>query len=293
MRVALLHSRIRAEEKLLIAALERRGVQFDLIDVRAVTFRLDTPEPWRRFDIVLDRCVSQSQSQTVMDILNSWGIRTLNSAAVNRTCGDKLLTSLALTQRGVPTIPVQIALTPEAALSAIEAVGYPAVIKPTVGSWGRLLAKVNDREAAEAILEHKATLGDYQHSIFYIQPYVEKRGADIRSFVVGDETIAAIERRSAHWITNTARGGQAAACEITPEIDWLSRQAAAAVGGGMVAVDLLAGPDGLLLVNEVNATMEFRNSIEPTGVDIPGRMVDYLLALADRPVPFQPARVPA
>ena len=125
--------------------------------------RLDTPAPWCHFDIALDRCVSQSQSKTAMDILNSWGIRTLNSAALNRTCSDKLLTSLALAEPSVPIIPVQIALTPDAALNAIEAVGYPAVRKPTVGSWGRLLAKINDRAAAEAILEHEAILGEYQH----------------------------------------------------------------------------------------------------------------------------------
>ena len=284
MRIALLHSRIRAEEKLLVRALADRGVQYDLIDVREASFRLDSPEPWQRFDIVLARSMSQSQNQTVLDILNGWGIRTVNTAHVNRVCGDKLLTSMALNEQGIPAIPVQIALSAEAALSAIEAVGYPAVIKPTVGSWGRLLAKVNDRESAEAILEHKATLGGYQHSIFYIQPFIDKGGADIRTFVVGDETIAAIERRSGHWITNTARGGQADVCEITPAIDWLSRRAAAAVGGGMVAVDLMTTPTGSLLVNEVNATMEFRNSIAPTGVDIPGRMIDYLLMTADRPV---------
>ena len=130
------------------------------------------------------------------------------------------------------------------------------------------------------------------NSVFYIQPYIEKGGADIRTFVVGDETIAAIERRSEHWITNTARGGQAAACDITPEIDWLSRRAAAAVGGGIVAIDLMETPEGHLIVNEVNATMEFRNSITPTGVDIPGRMINYLLMSAEQPFPTS-QRMPA
>ncbi|MFZ1396740.1 MAG: RimK family alpha-L-glutamate ligase, partial [Candidatus Promineifilaceae bacterium] len=157
----------------------------------------------------------------------------------------------------------------------------PVVLKPAVGSWGRLLAKVNDREAAEAILEHKSTLGTYQHSIFYIQEYIAKPDRDIRSFVVGDETICAITRHSAHWITNTARGGSAENCPITPELDRLSRAAAQAVGGGVVAVDLLENGNGRLLVNEVNYTMEFRNSIAPTGVDIPGRIVDYLLQVGE------------
>ena len=148
--------------------------------------------------------------------------------------------------------------------------------RSAVGSWGRLLAKISDRDAAEALLEHKDTLGSYQHAIFYIQEYVDKPSRDIRSFVVGDETICAIYRESSHWITNTARGGRARNCPVTPEIDRLSRAAARAVGGGVLAIDLLEHPDGLV-VSEVNYTMEFRNSIDTTGVDIPGRIVDYVL----------------
>jgi [lysine-biosynthesis-protein LysW]--L-2-aminoadipate ligase len=138
------------------------------------------------------------------------------------------------------------------------------------------VAKINDRQAAEAILEHKQILGSYHHSIYYIQEYIDKPGRDIRSFVVGDETIAAIYRTSDHWITNTAQGGQASNCPVTPEVDAMSRAAAQAVGGGMLAVDLLESPDGFL-VCEVNYTMEFRNSIHTTGVDIPAKMIDYLI----------------
>ncbi|MFQ5578736.1 MAG: RimK family alpha-L-glutamate ligase, partial [Anaerolineae bacterium] len=170
--------------------------------------------------------------------------------------------------------------TPRSALQAIEALGYPVVLKPAVGSWGRLLSKINDREAAEAILEHKQVLGTYHHSIFYIQEYIDKPARDIRTFVVGDETIAAIYRYSDHWITNTSRGGRAENCPVTPEINALSLAAARAVGGGVVAIDLLETAAGRLLVNEVNYTMEFRNSIDTTGVDIPGRVVDYTLKVA-------------
>jgi [lysine-biosynthesis-protein LysW]--L-2-aminoadipate ligase len=158
--------------------------------------------------------------------------------------------------------------------------GYPVVLKPLHGSWGRLLAKVTDRYAAEALLEHKATLGGYRHSIFYIQEYVDKPGRDIRTFVVGDETVAAIYRYSPHWITNTARGGEARACDITPELDAISLASAAAVGGGVVAVDIFEAPGGRLLVSEVNHTPEFRNSVDPSGVDIPGKIIDYVVEVA-------------
>jgi [lysine-biosynthesis-protein LysW]--L-2-aminoadipate ligase len=163
----------------------------------------------------------------------------------------------------------------------MERLGYPCVVKPATGSWGRLLAKVNDREAAEAVLEHKQVLGSYHHSIFYIQEYIEKQGRDIRSFVVGDECIAAIYRNSGHWITNTARGGVASNCPVTPELGDISLAAAQAVGGGVVAVDLFETDDGLT-VNEVNYTMEFKNSIDVTGVNIPAKVVEYALEVGER-----------
>ncbi len=277
MRVGILISRIRVEEKLLIEAMERRGVVYELIDGRTAVLDLTCPAEWRRFDVILDRCVSHTAALACLQIWGAWGIPCVNTAQVVQVCGSKLETTLALARAGVPSPRTQIAFSPESALTAIEQMGYPVVLKPAMGSWGRLLAKINDREAAEAILEHKATLGSYQHSVFYIQEYVDKPGRDIRSFVVGDETICAITRHSAHWITNTARGGRAENCPVTPEIDQLSRAAATAVGGGIVAIDLLETADGRLLVNEVNHTMEFRNSIAPTRVDIPGLIVDFVI----------------
>ena len=157
-----------------------------------------------------------------------------------------------------------------------DRLGYPCVIKPTTGSWGRLISKINDKEAAEAILEHKQILGSYHHSIFYIQEYVEKKGKDIRAFVVGDDCIAAIYRFSDHWITNTARGGRAENCPVTTELGEICVRAANACGGGALAVDVFETDTGFS-VNEVNYTMEFRNSIDTTGVNIPEKIVDYVI----------------
>jgi [lysine-biosynthesis-protein LysW]--L-2-aminoadipate ligase len=157
--------------------------------------------------------------------------------------------------------------------------GYPVVIKPMVGSWGRLLAKINDRDAAEAVLEHKETLGSYQHGIFYIQDYVRKPQRDIRAIVIGDQTIGAIYRTSEHWITNTARDGRASPCPVTPEIQRLCQQAASAVGGGFLAIDLLEHEDGLL-VNELNYTPEYHGFSEATRISVPDLLIDYLLEVA-------------
>ena len=279
LRVGILLSRVRVEEKLLLGELARRDVEVVRFDDRTLT--LDLRRQVIDCDVVLERCINHLRALYTLRVVNDWGVATVNSYEVANVCGDKLLTSAALVRNGVPTPRTVIAFTPESALAAIEEVGYPVVLKPAVGSWGRLLARVNDRDAAEALLEHKVTLGSFHHGAFYIQEYVDKPGRDIRSFVVGDQTIAAIYRDSDHWITNTGRGGRASNCPVTPELDALSRAAARAVGGGVVAIDLFEGPEGLL-VNEVNYTMEFRNSIETTGVDIPARVVDHVIAVGER-----------
>ena len=282
MRVGILLSRVRAEEKLLFDAFDRRSIQYDRIDDRKVVFNLEDPGEYQQYSVILERCINHSRALSALELFEAWGVRTVNTAHVAQICGNKFATTTALMQHGVPSPRTMLAFTPESALEAIEALGYPVVLKPAVGSWGRLLSKVNDRESAEAILEHKRILGSYHHSIFYIQEYVDKPQRDIRTFVVGDRTIAGIYRTSPHWITNTARGGVATNCPITPDIDTLSRDAALAVGGGVVAIDILEAPDGRLLVNEVNYTMEFRNSIDTTGVDIPGEVVDYVVEVAQR-----------
>src|SRR5712692_927150 len=237
MKVGVLCSRIRVEEKLLFEAFEQRRLPFDRIDDREVVF--DLQQPSLPYDVVLERCLHHSRALYALKVLNDWGVPTVNRYEVALTCGDKINTSTALAAAGVPSPRTLMAFTPESALRAIETLGYPVVLKPAIGSWGRLLAKISDRDAAEALLEHKETLGSYQHAIFYIQEYVDKPARDIRSFVVGDETIGAIYRESDHWITNTARGGRARNCPVTSEIDQLSRAAARAVGGGVLAIDIL------------------------------------------------------
>jgi [lysine-biosynthesis-protein LysW]--L-2-aminoadipate ligase len=173
-----------------------------------------------------------------------------------------------------------MAFSEESALKAADEMGYPCVFKPVVGSWGRLLSKVGDRATAESIIEHKATLG-VNHQVFYIQQYVEKPGRDIRAFVIGEDAICAIYRSSDNWITNTARGGVATNCPVTAEIADLCRRTAKAVGGGLLAIDIFESPDGMM-VNEVNHTMEFRNSIATTGVNIPALMIEHVLKQAKK-----------
>ena len=278
MRIGVLCSRVRVEEKLLFQEMDRRGLDYARIDDDEVIFHLN--EARYPYDIVLERSIHHSRALYALKALNDAGVPTVNTAAVADVCGDKFKTTQALIKHGVPTPRTLMAFTPESALRAIDEMGYPVVLKPAIGSWGRLIAKVNDREAAEALLEHKEVLGSYHHSIFYIQEYVPKAaGRDIRAFVIGDDCICAIYRTSKHWITNTARGGQATNCPVTPALADICVGAALAVGGGVVAIDVLEAEDGRLTVNEVNYTMEFRNSIDTTGVNIPARVIDYLVSV--------------
>ncbi len=219
-----------------------------------------------------------------MRILNVFGVPTVNTAAVAEACGDKLTTSTLLMNASLPQPRNVIAFTPEFALDALEQMGYPVVVKPVVGSWGRLLAKINDRDAAKAIFEHKAMLGSTQHQVFYIQEYIEKPGRDIRAVVIGGRVLTAMYRTSPHWITNTARGGEGELCPVTPEIEDLCLRAAQAVGGGVLAVDLIEHPQRGFLINEVNHTMEFHTLQPLSGIDIASEIVDYVVSIVKEKV---------
>ena len=259
MKIGLLHSLIRKEEKLLIEAFRKAGVEPIMIDDRKLIMDFHSAPD---IDILVERSINHSRALHALRLFESAGVPCVNSHKVSQICGDKLLTTAALKDNGIAQPECRVAFTEESAL-------------------GRLLSKINDRDAAETVLEHKTVLGSYHHSIFYIQQYVEKQGRDIRSFVVGDDCIAAIYRSSDHWITNTARGAIASKCEVSPEVAEISLAAAKAVGGGIVAVDLFESENGLL-VNEVNYTMEFRNSIDTTGIDIPQVVANYVIGLVQR-----------
>lgn len=274
-RIGFLITRIRVEEKMLLAELEGRP-DVEIVRINDGSRYFDISQSPADVDVVLERSISYSRGLYVSRIFEAHGILVVNSSKVAERCGDKYITSQMLVRENIQTPRVLMAFDERAALAAVEEIGYPCVLKPVVGSWGRLLARVDNREMAEAVIEHKASLGVH-HQVFYVQEYINKPGRDIRAFVIGDGAICAIYRASENWITNTARGGVATNCPLTPELSDICRRTAQAIGGGLLAIDLFETAEGFT-VNEVNHTMEFRNSIDTTGVDIPARMVDYILA---------------
>jgi [lysine-biosynthesis-protein LysW]--L-2-aminoadipate ligase len=274
-KVGFLYTRLRVEEKHLLDEFEKHS-DVEVVRINDGDSFFDINQLPEQVDVLFERSISYSRGLYISRIFEAHGVPVVNSSAVAERCGDKYITSQILAQNGIPTPRVYMAFDEESALSAIEAMGYPCVLKPVVGSWGRLLAKVENRHMAESLIEHKSSLG-VNHQVFYIQEYINKPGRDIRAFVIGDECICAIYRSSENWITNTARGGIATNCPITDEIAELCQRAARAVGGGLLALDLFETDNGLT-INEINHTMEFRNSITTTGVNIPEKMVEYVLA---------------
>jgi [lysine-biosynthesis-protein LysW]---L-2-aminoadipate ligase len=277
-KIGFLFTRMRVEEKLLLDGFASRD-DIEIVRINDSDTFFDIRRNPYPVDVLFERSVSYSRGLYISRIFEAQGIPVVNSSLVAEKCGDKYITSQLLVNSDIPTPRVLMAFDEASALKATQEVGYPCVLKPVVGSWGRLLAKVDDEFAAEAFIEHKAILGGVHHQIFYIQEYVNKPGRDIRAFVIGSEPICAIYRSSNNWITNTARGGVASNCPVTPEIEDLCRRTAESIGSGLLAIDLFETSDGYL-VNEVNHTMEFRNSIATTGVNIPDKMVDYVIAVA-------------
>jgi [lysine-biosynthesis-protein LysW]---L-2-aminoadipate ligase len=278
-RLGILASRVRFEEKSIMTALEKRGGVFEHLDPR--TLSVAGGKTWTGPDFVINREVGHYRALYAASALECVGVTVLNTAAATHVSGDKWHTSAALLKAGLPTPATSLALTSDAALKALDELGYPAVIKPLVGSWGRLVTKVTDREVATAVLEHIEALPSPQAHIVYLQALVGKADRDIRVVVVGGEPLGATHRRGDEWRTNVARGAVSELCPLTDEITDLATRAAAAVGADIAGVDLIEDEEGRLTVLEVNDRVEFRGfqGAHPE-VDVADRIVDLLLARA-------------
>jgi [lysine-biosynthesis-protein LysW]--L-2-aminoadipate ligase len=277
-RLAVVASRVAVEEKRILDALDRRRVPYDLLDPRSAVFRPGDPdEPRPPYAVAVAREVSHHRSLTAARLLEHAGVTVVNSAAAIALCGDKLLTTLALQEAGLPVPRCMVTLTPQAALGALDDFGYPAVVKPLTGSWGRQVARLADHDAADAVLELRAALPDPHARITYVQEYVDKPGRDIRGLVFGTRVAGAVYRTSRSWRTNTALDARTQACPLTADLEKLLAATAAAIGPGVYGIDLLEDADGRLLVNEVNHTPQFRGASEVLDVDLADAYADYLV----------------
>lgn len=281
-QVGIICERIRPDERMIIDAAKKKNIDLTVHDAETIHFEITGKDEKDFESAILQRSISYFRGIHITAILENIGVTVLNSYQAASICGNKILTSLTLSKEKIPTPRTIIAFTKEAALDAIEKIGYPAVLKPIIGSWGRLIAPLKDIDSARAILENREYMYPL-YQIYYIQEMVLRPQRDIRCFVIGDQAVAAIYRYSApgDWKTNIARGGHAEPCKITSEIEDLSLKAAASVGGGAFGVDMMESERGLT-VHEINNTTEFNMTVRTTGVDIPRLLLEFLLDLARR-----------
>ena len=284
MRIAIVYDHPRVEEKRLAEEARRLGHEPIFFNVERLLFRLDRVEKTLGdVDVVIQRSVSYFKALESTRILEAEGYTVVNSSLVQLNCGDKLLTTILLARHGVPVPRAYAAFSRESALEAGEHLGYPVVVKPVIGSWGRLVAKADTRDSLEAIIEHREQLGPAYYRVHYLQEYVEKPLRDIRVFVIGDDVPVAIYRvNRGHWKTNTALGAEAKPAPVTRELRELALKAAEAVGGGFLGIDVFEDPERGLLVNEVNANSDFKNTERVTGFNVARALVEYAVSLAKR-----------
>lgn len=276
--LSILYDNIRWEEKALYEAARKKGVNVENVDCKNLMVNLNDKKSKYHGQVVLQRSVSYFKNVHSTAVLEGLGARVINPLYAAIMCGNKMFAHMELEKAGVRTPKAVAAFSGESALATLDEFGYPAVIKPTVGSWGRLIALLRDKETARAVIEDRQHMFPL-YQVYYFEEFVERPPRDIRAIVVGNSVVAAIYRYSCEgeWKTNMALGGHAEACPVTKELEDTCLKATHALGGQIVGVDLMESKNDGLLVHEVNNTTEFKNTVRVTGVDIPGLMVDYSL----------------
>lgn len=277
MKVTITFDRLRWEEKALADAAEAAGLEASLVDVKGLVFEIPKKPP-EFGDVVLQRCISHYRSSLLTQTLEGSGVRVINSSAVAETCSNKLATSIVLANSGVPTPRTFLALTSEAAEEAAEKLGYPLVLKPFTGSWGRMVTVVRDRATLQSLIEYKEELANPQEQhMYYLQEFIQRPPRDIRAIVAGDSIVACVHRVAppGEWRTNVARGATSEAFKPDGELEEVILKAARAVGGGILGVDAME-PDSGYLVHEVNNTVEFKGAQSAVETDIPAQLVRYV-----------------
>jgi [lysine-biosynthesis-protein LysW]---L-2-aminoadipate ligase len=293
-RVAILITRMRTDEKRIVAAIEARGASVELVPDHTLIFDPHT-DARGQFDAILDRSLHLSRSRYVTTLFQAAGIPTVNTPAVINLCSNKLRQTAVLSEAGVPVPAVRIAFSPKAAVEAMEQIGYPVVLKPIIGTGGQLVSLIEDRDAAEAVLEHKATLGSAHHEVFFIEEYIPKPGRDLRATVVGGQVLSVESRSGGGWRIGAQRHLKVEPIEASTAVYDVAMRASRAIAGyvgGVLAVDILEHPERGPLVGEVNYAVEFRGTEDATGADIAGAIADYVLSAARRGAHLAAASAP-
>ena len=278
-KICIVFDRLRTEEKLLQKNAEQLGYETSMVDAKITSFDTDSkPENFEFGDVVLERCVSYYRGLHFTACLEFMDIPVINKFDVANTCGNKMITSMLLKKNNIPTPKTYFSFSAETALDNFEKVGYPLVIKPIIGSWGRSVMPVKDKDTAEAVIENRQVTDGPQDRIYYLQEMINRPPRDIRVITIGDQAISAMYRKSSGGFkTNIALGADPELCEITKEIEDLCEKTSKAVGGGILGIDLMEDKERGLVVHEVNNTVEFKGLVKVSKKNIPKEMIDYAI----------------
>jgi [lysine-biosynthesis-protein LysW]---L-2-aminoadipate ligase len=274
----ILYDSIRWEEKALYEAAIKKGVKVENVNCKNLAINLNDKNSKYMGQVILQRSVSYFKNVHSTAALQGLGAQVINPLHAAIMCGNKMYAHMELEKAGIRTPKAVAAFSEESAIAVLDKIGYPAVIKPTVGSWGRLIALLRDKDAARAVIEDREHMFPL-YQVYYFEEFVKRPPRDIRAIVVGNRVVAAIYRYSGEgeWKTNMALGGHAEACPVTKELEDVCLKAKDAMNGHIVGVDLMESDSQGLVVHEVNNTTEFKNTVRVTGIDIPGLMIDYAL----------------
>jgi glutamate--LysW ligase ArgX len=255
----------RVEEKLIVEELRDKLGDPVLIDTRNEPIPLEAPFS---LDAVVVRTISMYRGLYVSAVFGANGVFVVNPWETIIVSGDKILAYARLTEKKVPVPATVIAASKEAALRAAREKGFPIILKSPIGSWGRLVSKTRSEEELRVIVEHREALPCSQQKTMIIQDYVDTGAKDIRCIVIGDELLGCIERIASkgEWRSNVALGAKTRPRSTDPELEDIALRAAEAVKGFFVSIDIFETGNGYL-VNEVNATPEFKGFMRATGLN--------------------------
>ncbi len=279
-KICVVFDRLRSEEKMLEKEASTLGHDISMIDAKITQINTDSKRNDFDFgDVVLERCVSYFRGLHFTASLEFLDVPVINEFQVANNCGNKMFMTLLLKKNNIPTPKTYFSFSKDAALESIEKVGYPLVIKPIIGSWGRGVMPIKDRDTIDAVIETRE-LSDSPHDrIYYFQELIKRPPRDIRVITVGDNAIAAMYRKSSGGFkTNIALGADPEICEITTEMEDLAVKTSKAVGGGILGVDMMEDENRGLVVHEVNNTVEFKGLAKVANRNIPKEMIEFALS---------------
>ena len=284
-RICIIYDKLRFEEKKIYKDIQQKGFDATLVDGKSLIFDTELSKSDSRFgDIILQRVISYNRGLHLTYCLEQIGLPVVNSFSVSEICGNKLITSLILKKNNVPTPKTTFAFSTESARECMKKLGYPLVVKPIIGSWGRGVYQIKDQSMADMMLDSRQENDNSFSRIYYLQELIDRPSRDIRCIVIGDQIVASVFRHSSEneWRTNVAVGGRTEMAPLTSELKEIVLKASNAVGGGILGVDLMEDKERGYLVHEVNNTVEFRGASAVCKSDIAGAMTDYLVKMSSK-----------